>query len=56
MDGGRKALLEKAREFGILARNMTLQDFLGVETLWWEEFWRSFSFSLAGVQGGSNHG
>lgn len=58
MDSGREALLEKAREFGSLAQNMTFQDFLdksvtyrtlalylGVETLWWSEFWRSFSFS-----------
>ena len=69
MDSGRKALLEKAREFGSLARHATLREFLdksvtyrtlalylGMESRWWEEFWRSFSFSLAGVQGGSNHG
>ena len=57
MDSGRLALLEKAREFGSLAQTMTFQDFLdksvtyrtlalylGVEALWWSEFWRSFSF------------
>lgn len=58
MDSGRKALLEKAREFGSLAHNMTFQDFLdksvtyrtlalylGIQSEWWEEFWRSFSFA-----------
>ena len=57
MDSGRLALLEKAREFGSLAQNMTFQDFLdesvtyrtlalylGIQNEWWEEFWRSFSF------------
>lgn len=60
MDSGRKALLEKARELGTLAQNMTFQDFLdksvtyrtlalylGVETLWWSEFWRSFSYAVS---------
>ncbi len=69
MDSGREALLEKAREFGSLAQTMTFQDFLdksvtyrtlalylGIQNEWWDEFWRSFSFSLAGGQGGSNHG
>ena len=58
MDSGRLALLEKAREFGSLAQNMTFQDFLdksvtyrtlalylGIQSEWWEEFWRSFSFA-----------
>lgn len=57
MDSGRIALLEKAREFGSLAQNMTFQDFLdksvtyrtlalylGIQSEWWSEFWRSFSF------------
>lgn len=57
MDSGRKALLEKARELGTLAQNMTFQDFLdksvtyrtlarylGIQKEWWEAFWRSFSF------------
>ena len=65
MDSGRKALLEKAREFGSLAHNMTFQDFLdksvtyrtlalylGIQKEWWEEFWRSFCF--AAQQGESN--
>lgn len=60
MDSGRLALLEKAREFGYLAHNMTFQDlldksvtyrtlalFLGIQSEWWEEFWRSFSFPKA---------
>ena len=58
MDSGREALLEKAREFGSLAQNWSLEEllertvtyrtlalYLGVETLWWSEFWRSFSFA-----------
>lgn len=58
MDSGRLALLEKAREFGSLAQNMTFQDFLdksvtyrtlalflGIHKEWWGEFWRSFSFA-----------
>ncbi len=58
MDSGRLALLEKAREFGSLAKNWSIDEFLertityrtlalylGVETLWWSEFWRSFSFA-----------
>ena len=58
MDSGRKALLERAREFGFSAQNLTLRDFLdksvtyrtlalylGVESQWWSEFWRSFSFA-----------
>ncbi len=58
MDSGRIALLEKAREFGSLAHNMTFQDFLdksvtyrtlafylGIQSEWWDEFWRSFSFA-----------
>lgn len=57
MDSGRKALLEKAREYGSLAQNLTFQDFLdksvtyrtlarllGIQDEWWDEFWRSFSF------------
>ena len=68
MDSGRKALLEKAREFGFSARNSSCEDFLeksvtyrtlalylGIQKEWWEEFWRSFSFSreteTEGLQG-----
>ena len=58
MDSGRKALLEKAQEFGSLAHTLswneifsrsvtyrTLALYLGIQKEWWEEFWRSFSFS-----------
>ena len=58
MDSGREALLEKAREFGSLAHNLswneilsrsvtyrTLALYLGIQKEWWEEFERSFSFS-----------
>ena len=61
MDSGRLALLEKAREFGSLAHNWSIDEFLettvtyrtlalylGIQSEWWGEFWRSFSFSLAG--------
>ena len=55
MVSGRKALLEKAREFGSLARDLFLDEILarsvtfraiarhlGIEDIWWSEFWRSF--------------
>ena len=58
MDSGRKALFEKAREFGALAQNSSWEDFLeksvtyrtlaqllGIHEEWWEEFWRSFYFA-----------
>ena len=58
MDSGREALLEKAREFGSLARTLSWSDvfdrsvtyrtlafYLGIQKEWWEEFWRSFYFS-----------
>lgn len=67
MDSGRLALLEKAREFGSLAHNMTLQDFLdesvtyrtlalylGIQSEWWEEFWRSFSFATSNADRKAN--
>ncbi len=60
MDSGRKSLLEKAREFGSLAQiwsinelldrtitYRTLAVYLGIQTEWWEEFWRSFYFALS---------
>lgn len=63
MDSGRKALLEKAREFGSLAKNWSIDEFLertvtyrtlafylGIQSEWWDEFWRSFSFALGQVQ------
>lgn len=58
MDSGRKALLEKAQEFGFLAHTLswneilsrsvtyrTLALHLGIQKEWWEEFQRSFSFT-----------
>ena len=58
MDSGRKALLDKAREFGSLAQNWSQKDFLektvtyrtlarylDIQSEWWGEFWRSFSLS-----------
>ena len=55
MDSGRKALLEKAQEFGFLAHTLswneilsrsvtyrTLAQLLGIHEEWWDEFWRSF--------------
>ena len=58
MDSARKALLQNAQEFGFLAHNLSLDEvlaksvthrtlalYLGVEALWWSEFWRSFSFA-----------
>lgn len=60
MDSGRLALLEKAREFGSLARTLSWSEvldrsatyralafYLSIQKEWWEEFWRSFSFSAA---------
>lgn len=57
MDSGRKALLDKAREFGSLAHGWSIDEFLertvtyrtlalylGIQSEWWSEFWRSFSF------------
>lgn len=57
MDSGRLALLEKAREFGSLAQGWSINElldrtityrtlalYLGIQTEWWDEFWRSFSF------------
>ena len=63
MDSGRKALLEKAREFGSLAHTLswneilsrsvtyrTLALYLGIQKEWWEEFERSFSFAPSNVK------
>ena len=63
MDSGRLALLEKAREFGSLAQKWSIDEFLertvtyrtlalylGIQSEWWEEFWRSFSFAATTIK------